>query len=168
MERPAKLLQSSPWWYFYPGQQAPPGVYITHTLPHTLSPYHFLSLILFCFVLALLASLSVFMLSFSHPHYHPRREGARLAARWGCSSKLWQLVQQCLLSGVLGRACVCVCVSGKPWKFGIWWHRCGPQTKRFHRFFFSLKTDRRRISLLGRFVTPIVIQTQGLEISMLL
>lgn len=41
MAKPAKLEQSSPRWYFYPGQQAPPGVYITHTLPHTLSSYHF-------------------------------------------------------------------------------------------------------------------------------
>lgn len=85
VERPAKLEQSSPWWYFYPGQQAPPGVYITytHTLPHTL----FISLSLwYCFVssLTFLPLSLFFILSFSQTHH--RHEGRRALSCWlACS-----------------------------------------------------------------------------------
>lgn len=78
VESPAKLEQSSPWWYFYPGQQAPPGVYITHTHTYTLPPLSpsSLSLICFCFIRALSVSLSVFsILALSHTHHHWREVG---------------------------------------------------------------------------------------------
>lgn len=110
MERPAKLLQSSPWWYFYPGQQAPPGVYITHTLPHMLSSYHFLS-----DTLLLRPCPSRVSLRFHAVFFSPTLSSEEGGGAFGCSMRL-QLEALAACPAVSAqwsfgaRVCVCACV----------------------------------------------------------
>lgn len=131
MAKPAKLEQSSPRWYFYPGQQAPPGVYITHTLPHTLSSYHFPSDTLSfrpcppCVSPCLSSCLSLTRIIIIGGRRGVRLQLEALAV---CTA-VCVLCYWVQLSYFWGVVCVCVCLCVWWWKPGICWQRSAPQTK---------------------------------------
>lgn len=132
VERPAKLEQSSPWWYFYPGQQAPPGIYITHTHISSCSPLIAFSPIQFGFILDLPASLFIFRSVFltdasAASSSSCREEGARpLVSLQLETLAVWLLCCWADLS-CFGLYCICVCAWC--WKLGICWHRSVPPTE---------------------------------------
>lgn len=130
--KPAKLEQSSPRWYFYPGQQAPPGVYVTHTLPHTLSSYHFPSDTLSfrpcppsvspCLSFCLSLTRIIIIIG------GRRGVSLQLEALAVCTA-VCVLCCWVQLSYFWGVVCVCLCLCVWWWKLGICWQRSASQTK---------------------------------------